>query len=391
MRVTLSVSGKYYAFDLAQQLLKRDCLEQLITGYPRFKVKKHDLPSKKLITLPLNQVIYRVWTHLPRVLRDLYDPNLLVTELFDRQARRRVRDCDIFVGWAGLCLHTMRRAQSRGAIALVERGSSHMLFQQEILQEEYDRLGLKGPLAHPGIIKRELQEYMEADYVSIPSQFVRRTFLQKGFPEEKLIQVPYGVDLSAYRQVPKEDGVFRVIFSGSMCLRKGVHYLLKAFSELKLPDSELLLVGSVLEEILPFFKKYEGVYRWVNPKPPKRLYHYYSQGSVFVMPSIEEGMAMVQLQAMACGLPLICTTNTGGEDLIENGEQGYIIPIRDVGALKEKLVYLYENHTEREEMGRKAMERAQGHFSWDNYGRRTIENYQRILAEEKGTHPVNKE
>jgi glycosyltransferase involved in cell wall biosynthesis len=97
------------------------------------------------------------------------------------------------------------------------------------------------------------------------------------------------------------------------------------------------------------------------------------------MPSIEEGLALVQLQAMACGLPLICTTNTGGEDLIQEGEEGYIIPIRDIGALKENLVYLYENPAERKEMGRKAMERVRGHFSWDDYGRRTMEHYRRIM------------
>lgn len=379
MRVTLSAPGRYWAFDLAQQLLKRDGLEQLITSYPRFKGKKYGLPLEKVTTLPLNQVIYRAWTHLPRLLRTAYDPTLRLTELFDRQARRRVRDCDIFVGWAGLCLLTMRQAQSRGAITLVERGSSHILFQQEIMREEYDRLGLKGPLAHPGIIKRELQEYAEADYIVVPSGFVKSTFLQRGVDERKLIHNPFGVNLAGFRKVKKEDDVFRVIFAGGSSLRKGTHYLLRAFSELKLPNSELLLIGSVDDNMKSFFRKYAGTFKWIGPQRQEYLYRHYSQGSVFVMPSIEEGLALVQLQAMACGLPLICTTNTGGEDLIEEGEEGFIIPIRDIGALKEKLVYLYENPAEREEMGRKAEEKARGHFSWDDYGRRTMENYQRIM------------
>ncbi len=379
MRVTVTVPGKFHAFELAQQLFERGCLEQLITGYPRFKVKEYNLPSEKVIALPLNQLIYQAWYRLPPLLRDLYDPLCRITEHFDHQARRRLKDCDIFVGWAGASLHTLRQAKSRGAITLVERGSSHILFQQEIMREEYDRLGLKGPLAHPGIINRELQEYTEADYIVVPSGFVKSTFLQRGVDERKLIRNHYGVNLAGFRQVKKEDDIFRVIFTGGSSLRKGTHYLLRAFSELKLPNSELLLIGSVDENMKSFFRKYAGTFNWIGPQRQEYLYRYYSRGSVFVMPSIEEGLALVQLQAMACGLPLICTTNTGGEDLIEEGEEGYVIPIRDIGALKEKLVYLYENPAEREEMGQKAEQKARGNFSWDDYGRRTMENYQRIM------------
>jgi len=98
MRVTLSAPGRYWAFDLAQQLEKRDYLEQLITGYPRFEVNKYNLPSERVTTLPLNQIIYRGWGYLPTSVRRLYDPLFMVTEIFDRQARRRLSDCDIFVG-----------------------------------------------------------------------------------------------------------------------------------------------------------------------------------------------------------------------------------------------------------------------------------------------------
>lgn len=92
---------------------------------------------------------------------------------------------------------------------------------------------------------------------------------------------------------------------------------------------------------------------------------------------------MVQLQAMACGLPLICTTNTGGDDLIEDGKQGFVIPIRDVEALKENLLYLYRRPEACREMGRSAEARVRGHFTWDDYGRRTMENYRRIMVDKR--------
>jgi glycosyltransferase involved in cell wall biosynthesis len=227
-------------------------------------------------------------------------------------------------------------------------------------------------------VEKELKEYEEADYITIPSSFVRRTFLEKGVPESKLIQVPYGVDLSAFKQVPKEDNIFRVMFAGGMTLRKGVHYLLQAFSELNLPNSELLLLGSYNEEIKSFFEKYKGQFKWLGHIPQKELYKYYSQGSVFCLPSLEEGMAYVQVQAMVCGLPLICTTNTGGEDLIREGIDGFTVPIRDVEKLKEKIKFLYDNPEICGQMGKSAKEHISQGFTWDDYGDKIVREYERI-------------
>ncbi|HIE58654.1 MAG TPA: glycosyltransferase, partial [Hydrogenothermaceae bacterium] len=115
-------------------------------------------------------------------------------------------------------------------------------------------------------------------------------------------------------------------------------------------------------------------------KPQNELYKYYSQGSIFVLPSLEEGFAMVQFQAMACGLPLICTTNTGGEDLItKNGEEGFVIPIRNVEAIKEKILYLYNNQNICKDMGQKAKKKIEKGFSWDDYGNRYIKNLEKIM------------
>ena len=87
---------------------------------------------------------------------------------------------------------------------------------------------------------------------------------------------------------------------------------------------------------------------------------------------------MVQPQAMACGLPLITTTNTGGEDIVRTGVDGFVIPIRDVEAIKEKILFLYENHDARLAMGQAARERVVSGFSWDDYGERIAAVYQRV-------------
>ena len=384
MKIIISVGGRFHAFNLAKQLLKRGFLEHLITSYPKFEVKKYGIPSNKIKSVFIKEILERSWSKAPSFLRRLYNPQFFISDLFDRLASRKVKKTDIFIGWSSKSLHCLRKAKKMGTITVLERGSSHMLEQQRILNEEYDKFGLKVQLAHPKIIEKELKEYEEADYISIPSHFVKRSFLEKGIPENKLIHVPYGVDLSAFKQIPKTDDVFRVVFAGGMTIRKGVPYLLQAFSELNLPNSELLLMGSVNEEIKPFFKKYNvrgrtSNIKWIGHVPQKELYKYYSQGSVFVIMSIEEGLAMVQPQAMACGLPVIATTNTGGEDIIRDGVDGFIIPIRDVEKLKEKLVYLYENPEIRQKMGESAKQRVLSGFTWDDYGKKIIKAYERIL------------
>jgi len=383
MQVIISVGGRWHAFYLAQQLLKRGYLKKLITSYPKFEVMRYGIPKDKISSIIVKEILERGWKKMPIFVKKLYNPQFFVSELFDRLASKKIVKSDIFVGWSGFSLHSLRKARELGAITVIERCSSHMLYQLKILSEEYEKFGLKFNNTHPKIIEKELQEYEEADYIAIPSRFVKRTFIEKGIPENKLILIPYGVDLKEFSQITKEDDIFRVIYAGGITLRKGVHYLLQAFSELRLPNSELLLVGGISGELKSFFKKYKGSYKWIGHKPQKELYKYYSQGSVFVMPSIEEGMAYVQAQAMACGLPLICTTNTGGEDLIQDGVSGFVIPIRNVEVLKEKLIYLYENPMMCRVMGQSAKERISVGFTWNDYGERIIGQYQKLLNQEK--------
>lgn len=379
MKIIISVGGRFHAFNLARQLLKRGFLERLITSYPKFKVRKYGLPPEKTKSIIIKEILFRFWNSLPGFLKRIFDLQFFIFELFDKLASKKIVKSDIFVGWSCFSLRCLRKAKKLGAVTIIERGSSHISYQDEILKEEYRSFGAKTAPTPRKVIEKELKEYEEADYISIPSSFVKRSFLEKGVPEKKLIQIPYGVDLSAFRQIPKKDGVFRVIFAGGMTLRKGVHYLLQAFSELKLPDSELVLIGSSNEEIKPFFKKYEGSYKYLGHIPQPELYKYFSQGSVFAMMSVEEGLALVIPQAMACGLPVVATVNTGAEDVVRDGKDGFVIPVRDTETLKEKLTFLRDNREICRQMGQSAKERVSSGFTWDDYGEKMVEAYRLAL------------
>jgi len=380
-KVAIVVPGRFHLFNLAQQLLKRGYLSQLITSYPKSETKKWGIPADKVNSILIKEILFRGWQELPKILRGIYDPQFLIHQIFDYLSCSLLKRADLVVGGSSAFLKTLKRARSNGAVTIVEHGSTHIEYQRDILLEEYDRFGIKpesGQIPHPRIVEKELEEYKETDYISIPSSFVKRTFLDKGIPEDKLLCIPYGVDLSRFQQVSRGDNVFRIVFAGTICLRKGVQYLLKAFSELNLPDSELVFMGTVSEDIKGILKQYGGGCL-VKHIPHFELYKHYSQGSVFVLPSIEEGLARVLFEAMACGLPVIATPNTGAEDIIENGKQGFIVPIRDVEALKEKILYLYEHQDIAKQMGQLAKQKVSTGYTWDDYGDRVISVYEKII------------
>ena len=373
MKVAISVLGRFHAFNLAQQAQKRNCLHRLISSYPAFEIAKYGIAPSSICSIPHLEILARAWRKVPRCLKRERNLQLWFSENFDRAVSKRLSpEFNIFVGWSGSSLFSLRQAREMGAFTVVERGSSHMEYQTQILKEEYELWGREFTATHPGVYDRELQEYQEADRIAVPSLYAKRTFIERGVSENKLIHVPYGTSLDEFYPVPKEDNTFRVIHCGGINLRKGVQYLIQAFQELNLPDAELWLVGTVSPEIEPFLAKYQSDRLIFKGKHPQnQLRWFYSQCSVFCLASIEEGLAMVQPQAMACGLPVIHTTNTGGEDIVRDGIDGFCVPIRDVEAIKEKILFFYENSEQRNEMGKNALEQVK-------YGEEIITAYAQI-------------
>jgi len=384
MKVTISVFGRFWAFYTANQLNNRGHLRKLITSYPAYEAGKYGVPEEKVKSLPHYEVADRGWGKLSKWIPINTRDNIFIKNGYGWSASCHIpQDTDIFVGYSGTAEAGLQRAQSLGATAILERGSSHIEYQRELLLSESKRTGIEIPIPPNKVIEKEKREYEEADVIMVPSKFVERSFGGSEVESSKVARVPFGVDTSDFRPIEKKDDVFRVIFAGQMILRKGVHYLLEAFSDLNLPDAELWLIGSKKKEIHKYFEKYSDHFHFLGHKPQSELYKYYSQGSVFAMCSIEEGLAMVQPQAMACGLPLICTPNTGGEDLIREGEEGFVVPIRDVEALKEKILWCYEHRDECREMGRKAKSRVQESFRWRDYGDRIVEMYSDLMSKRK--------
>ncbi len=334
------------------------------------KSRKVDLNPHKIVSIFYPKRIRLPYLDAKRwyYLRNLY---------FDRRVRNLLKEgCDIFHGWNSQCLFSLKEAKRRGIVTVVERSSSHILTQMELIKEEYETYSIRLKPELNVVIERCLEEYEVADYISVPSRFVYDSFLKKGFDRKKLILIPLGIDIEKYRPGEKKDKIFRVLFMGQISLRKGAQYLLKAFSELKLKNSELLLVGGIGKDFKKIFEEYRKKIALKHIPWSNDLGSICRQSSLFVFPSIEEGSALVNYIAMACGLSVITTFNSGSP--VRDGEDGFLVPIRDVEALKKKILYFYEKPQEIKAMGTNAREEVEK-YTWERYGEQLNRIYERTV------------
>jgi glycosyltransferase involved in cell wall biosynthesis len=226
-------------------------------------------------------------------------------------------------------------------------------------------------------LERKEQEIQLADHIFVPSSFVQNSLLEAGAKPEKISVIPFGAPIDYFHPQPKPDKLFRTLFVGRVGPRKGVHYLLQAWQELSLPEAELLLVG-INEFPEGWLDQYTKGIRHISSVPHASLNRYYSSANILVLPSLVEGLALVQLEAMACGIPLITTPNAGGSDIVTDGVEGFIIPVRDVEALKEKLDWCYTHPEELAHMGQAARHKAE-QLTWEQYRQQLASKVQEIL------------
>lgn len=259
LKVTVSTVGRFHAFDLARQLLKRDSLARLYTGYPQWKVdsdlRQHSASFPWIVTPQMGFSRYGFKTLADSL-------NELACNSFDKWVSHRPLDCDVLVTQSQSGLHSLIAAKSRGIKTVCLRGSTHIVYQKSLLTDELHRHGINTIPVPSWALEKELSEYETADLIEVNSKFVYESFLENGVAKEKLFLVHQGVDLSLFRPIAKMDDTFRVLFAGTMSLRKGIQYLLEALAQLDLPNFEIMLVGSMLDEVKPIFTRYRSRFRY---------------------------------------------------------------------------------------------------------------------------------
>jgi glycosyltransferase involved in cell wall biosynthesis len=382
LRVALSTIGTFHTFDMARQLEKANALASIHTGYPRFKLGDTGIPARKIHSFPWMQGPFMAgW--VPQAARRAWEHWSAAS--FEAFVAATLPECDVYCGLSGSAWAAGRRAQARGARYVCDRGSSHIRVQDRILREEHERWGIAFDGVDVRAIAREEREYAQADAILLPSSFARRSFVEQGVPEGKLRLAPYGVDLSRFAPGPRPaEGAFDCLFVGGLSVRKGAGYLFAAYEKLQHPRKSLSIAGNLAPQIMPMLEKFIARHpevRLLGHLPQATLKDVMSRSHVLVLPSVEEGLALVQAQAMACGCPVVASRHTGAEDLFASGTEGFIVPARDVDAMVAALQTLADDPARRAGMAEAALRGVRRIGGWDSYGRSVLDVFRSLRAD----------
>src|SRR6267143_2344609 len=352
MRVVTSCFSRFTIFDQAAQLHRHGLLHRLITGAPVALARKWGIPSVKVDSLLANLAMGYVHHLIARALPAKLDSRLwkFTHDAFSaRLAKHIPAGTDVLIGLSSFFYEAILEGKRRGIRTIVDHGSLHEATERKILVNESEKFGFRhsGNSTQGWLIEKEDAEFHAADHIFALSNVAKRTLVENGIAPEKIFVNRGGVSLDQFYPRRKDDNVFRIIHCSNLSPRKGLHYLLQAFRELALPEAELWIIGpdrGIREDV-----NFQSLVRrlctpnvfFKGPVAQPRLSTYFSQGSVFALPSLADGFGLVVPQAMACGLPVIVSDMTGAADVVREGQNGFVVPVRDVEALKRKTLYLY--------------------------------------------------
>ena len=284
-------------------------------------------------------------------------------------------------------LETFRRQRQSGGRCILSQPIAHHRVLEAILARErklfpdattsYDD-HLRSRNAEINAVKDE--ELDLADLVIAQSDYVAETLIEAGIAKEKIISLPSAAPLILPARTIPNNGPVVFLSAGSHSLRKGTHYLLEAWKALGENSlSELWMVGDCsLPERL--FEQLPGRVMRSRAVPKAQLYDLYRKASVLVLPTLAEGFAYVILEAMAAGLPIITTRNSGCGSFVADGCNGWVIPAGDSSALQEKMEWCLRNPTKLDGMGRASRERA-ARWTWDDFNKQHTAVINRFVAD----------
>lgn len=292
----------------------------------------------------------------------------------DWVAKRFAAESDLFWGFQGSCLESLRAASAAGRTAVCEFATAHVTAALRILSQEAERhpewAATISNLHFPDWYRERLEaEPHAADYCIAASGFTQRSLEEVGIPRERIAMLPLGAELSRFTYRPRTaDGPLKVLFVGGIGQRKGIKYLLQAIEKLNSPQIELRLLGPAPADPAPL-QEYANLYRYLGRTDQAGVVEQMHQADVLVLPSVFEGFGLVIIEAMATGMPVIASTHSCGPEVIREGVDGFVLEPDDVTGLANKLDWCATHRRELVEMGSKASERAQA-YSWEKHTER---------------------
>ena len=353
LRIAIVVHGRFHAFDAARALLELGHDVELFTNLPAFVAKPFGIPRLRVHSLLVHGVLSRIAIHLglfkyfEAPLHRLFGRR--VAQVIAKHAKRHGA-FDVVHVFSGVAEELLQHPHITGLKTLL-RGSAHIAVQNQLLVQEGQRMQQSIELPSDWMIAREQREYALCDRAVVMSSFAQRSFIEQGFSAQRLLIGPAGAHTndfhaSAVQRRRRTERIasgapLTVLLVGTLSARKGIFDLVPVLNQLA-DRMHFRFVGTVAADALvklPQMGKLELLPRVAQQALPDL----YAQADVFLHPTIEDGFAVVLVQALMAGLPVICTENCAASDVVVEGKTGFIVPIRAPDVLIRQLDYLHSN------------------------------------------------
>lgn len=292
-------------------------------------------------------------------------------------------ECNVVQAILGFATEPFDRAEKTGALKVVDCPNSHPVSFRGIWQRECDLWcpGEKVPIPQWMVVRMN-RELERADVILCPSLFVRDSMLANGIRAEKCFLNPFGADVTIFKQREAIPATPKFIAVGTICVRKGHQYLFRAFELVKkqLPDAELVCLGNVKSDFRKEWPRWRDTFTHIPHLPHPEVARLLQTCTAFVFPSQEEGFARAIVEAMAAGLPILASHESGATTLVEDGVEGFIVRGRDPQHIAEAMLRVARDPELCRRMGEAAHKKGALRNTWQDYGDRLLAEYQKRLS-----------
>lgn len=384
MKIAVAVHGRFHGFDLARELAKLGHEVVLFTNYPKSALARFGLKGVATETLPSHGVSARIANRLLPAGTAAWRERRWNTWFGNWAAGRIARqNWDVVAAFSGIALPIFKVVENKPTLKVLQRGSTHIAVQRQLLDQEAARSGVAGDRPSDWIVARESAEYKRADLIQVLSTFAKRSFVESGIPAERMGLLRQGADGGVFsvsdavaaqrasRIVAGEK--LRVLFVGPFSFRKGALDLVEVARSIAGPAFEFRCVGPQPAETAQLRQSSAKAIDFIPKVPREQLAEHYNWADAFIFPTIEDGGAVVLFQALGSGLPILATTNCAAPDIVREGDNGWITPIREPSAMVQKLQWCDRNRQDFANMTLRVAATKES-WPWSEIGRQANEN-----------------
>jgi glycosyltransferase involved in cell wall biosynthesis len=349
MKIAIVVHGRFHAFDIAGALIGLGHEVTLYTNYPKNWPEGLGVPRQNVRSNVAHGIVSRVMAQANKVIGSQKAGEKFLHTWFGRWASRELSKSPVDMThlFSGVGLEAILAGEKTGKAHTLMRGSSHIQKQREILDEEEVRSGHGIDKPSDWMIRREADEYVIADLIVCLSSFAYDSFKEKGFESARLLLNPLGVRESLFKASQEVlqkrrqrilSGKLQVLTAGTFSLRKGALDLVK-LAEAMAGKVDFVFRGDVAKDAADLKEKAGGKIQFLPRVDQSRLAEDYARADLFLFPTLEDGYAAVLAQAAAAGLPILATHNCGAGDILNEGMDGWMVPIRKPEQIAARLVW----------------------------------------------------